>query len=1026
MRLIILAVVLVGGAVADAAVLREEGFEGALEGWHGIENAVAVTSDQAHAGEKSLQFDLSGGQSGAVFIGVGLPAAEEPRARLVRVSLWSRADGAEGGSASVQLLKIFPEGREPEWFDYLNPQFMSTPITPEWTRSEAVGLVDPEIAALQLYIMAGGSRDDGQIRLDDLKVELLERGVLFDRRRKDTIITADRVTIDVIVTSPDELESGSVRILDEQDRPVRTVELKPGLAHQPIELPTRGYYQLNAQVQYTDGIACSASTPIAVVGPLIPDAQRLASPFGLTGGGELFVAAGANWDRPFINLNNDVYKKAADEGFPSTRPTPIVAEPAPGKSSIYCLWPQPPWLQDKPSGDADYYASMYPMKDYAVFQDLVRYVVKQNPHQMEYVEVANEPDFWKGPLEGLVRYHREMAEAVKSVSPETKVIGPCPCTIKIEFLDMLHKLGIFDFLDGLVVHAYVRATAPEGEFIELVRKLKAYMASIGKGEMPIYITEYGWTVPPGDWQQPVDPLTQARYVSRSLILLVAEEIDSIIYFNLRWADPRGPAGYGLLNWESTPRPGYAAYANTARCLTGVEGPGRVLQVTPTAYLALFKKGGGTVAAAWDVAAEARLFLPGLPSYIRDMTGRPVRVNENYEVPIGPSPIFAEIPDLNLREMQVWEPVEAQQGSTLQLRWEPFWCPSPLQAGGRVVQIPPGTPCGEYLLIGEDESGWMGQKVVVTAPLEIGQVELTWPLDQPTPQLQGVVRSYAGSDDQPLPYRAIVDLEALPNGQAGLDLIARGRGEQTFGLPLSAIRFGRRYRGTLMLNVPTMPRFEPKQALDLTCVPCRPLTGAISELEAMDISEWGPFTGSAMEPRAVAPEDCSATLRAGYDAAGLRFLIEVRDNFHQQKMIPVEMWQEDSVQIALDLDADQPWRPNEGGFDGHKRIFEYGVALGPDGPMTWRWISHAEGLPGGAAEPRVQARITREGDRTVYDLTLPWPVLAMDGPPAAGSKIGLALVVNDVDQTPDDRSGLALFGGIVDRKDPTAFGTMWVR
>jgi hypothetical protein len=138
-----------------------------------------------------------------------------------------------------------------------------------------------------------------------------------------------------------------------------------------------------------------------------------------------------------------------------------------------------------------------------------------------------------------------------------------------------------------------------------------------------------------------------------------------------------------------------------------------------------------------------------------------------------------------------------------------------------------------------------------------------------------------------------------------------------------------------------------------------------------------------------------------------------------------MWKQDSIQIALDLDAELPWQANAGGCNGHARVFEYGVALGEPGPMTWRWLSYHPELPPDTEAKQLQMKVIREGDKTLYEVMFPWTTLRATAMPVPGSKIGFALAVNDADPGAG-RHGLRLFDGIVDRKDAAAYGLLWIR
>jgi hypothetical protein len=701
----------------DQVLLGSFGFEeDSLLGWTGGEGVASIDAQVVRSGKGSLTFRLD--KKGAqVYRGFGIPVIKEDKARLLRITFFVKSRNLQRGNLTIRVLKTFDKPREAEWFEALNSTFMTLPVSSEWTKAVGEGLVGPEVRAVNLYLSGESNGANGQAWFDDLQVELLDRGLLLRSEKEGNVYTSNNATVDIVISAPEKIASGQVQLFDEEARLRNTIPTKPGQARIPVALPARGYYRIRAEVAYTDGTKCQLAATAAVVGPLIPDQLRMKSPFGLTGDGNLFLAAGARWDRQFSGLNYNECKAAADEGFKKDCSTPFL-EVSADRTSIYCLWPQPVWLQDRKNAAAgSRWDDMYPMKDWAKFRQLVQwYVRNMSRRPLEYVEVSNEPDCsWKGPWKDLVKYHQVMAEGVKAVNSAIKVLGPCLCTIKMDEVRELVRLGLLQYIDGLSIHAYVQSTPPEAEFIQYVRDLKSYLVSIGKKDLPVFFTEYGWPVPPGDWQKPVDPLTQARYVSRSSILLVAEQIDAIQYFCLRWADPAsGAYGYGLLNWDWTPRPSFPAYANAARCLTGVTGPGRVLKITPTTYLTLFNKDNGTLAAAWDIEGKSSVFVPGPWRTARDMMGGPVQEPPEGVTYVGPSPIFVELASGGLYRMKEVQSVQIRQGEDVHLPWAPAWVPLALPADGATLHIPPAAAKGSYLAMGQTSEGWQCASITVIA------------------------------------------------------------------------------------------------------------------------------------------------------------------------------------------------------------------------------------------------------------------------------------------------------------------------
>ncbi len=118
-----------------------------------------------------------------------------------------------------------------------------------------------------------------------------------------------------------------------------------------------------------------------------------------------------------------------------------------------------------------------------------------------YYTVFNEPEGkWRGSWSDFVQWHADTRNAVKSVKPETVVLGPAFCNVNLHLLRKLGALGLFEAVDGLNIHPYVDGTAPEREFIGRIDELEQYLDSIGKQKMPLFYTEFGWTTNIGRWQ----------------------------------------------------------------------------------------------------------------------------------------------------------------------------------------------------------------------------------------------------------------------------------------------------------------------------------------------------------------------------------------------------------------------------------------------------------------------------------------------------------------------------------------------
>lgn len=828
--------------------------------------------------------------------------------------------------------------------------------------------------------------------------------------------------------------SGKITLTDEAAKPRGQYEIPPGAHEMRIALPEKGYYRIQAEVQLDGGEFLTNSTTAAVLGPLLDESLRSQSRFGIWtvhGPVELAYKAGAFWNRRMTSLKDisqeELVKKEAAAMVPDTP----AAQVGTLQDIGVLAFGLPFWMLDVPK-DHDPKAFANPFQSPRDWKDLQRVAsgFARQPGWNDFprvFEIFNEPNTpWKGTEDEMFKALKCIAQTVKSDRPSVKVIGPCFCNLDTAQLQGIGRSGILDVLDGFSAHPYVSGTPPEGEFIKQVVELKKLLAEIGKPDFPIFFTEFGWTTADGTWQPPVDELTQARYVSRSLALLSAQGIDCMLYFCLLFKidNARGEQEFSVLHSDNTPKPSYAAFANTTRWLTGCEKKGRWLRLSPSTHLVLLRKMEETVLVLWDEKGEFPSYPPANVEKIEDFMGRSVSTQDDL-LTVSPSPIYMRSRDPQLFDLEMQPPLRIMRGTsaTLPSSMEDAWAPSPLSLKNRELAVPVKTAVGRYHLIGRIGQKWQAQPVDVVSALDIESAQVAWPLKEKAPALEIALHSYSTT-----PGTAEV-WQRLDGAADRFPAPLKIKPEQTVisRLPLDHVPYGQRCRGTIVARRRDASTDDlAQQPFDVTVVPCLRLksNGALLQQSSIDFSDWGPFD-EAGKPTAIPAKDCSASLRVGYDQKGLHLLVQVTDDQHQQSKSAAEMWREDSLQIAFDVDADQPWQPNAGyGFNGH-RVSSYGVGGHPQQVMTWRWLYSMPSLPADMPEPRLQAHLERKGNLTTYEITFPWSILGLSAPPRPGTSIGFALAVNDLDGE-GPRHGLRLFNGIVETQDPRSFGRLWIR
>lgn len=814
--------------------------------------------------------------------------------------------------------------------------------------------------------------------------------------------------------------AGRAILLDADGAAVSEAQLAAG-APATLVLPGPGYYRIRA----VSGEA-TAECGALVLGRDDPlGARAEAGFFSVDTGNVLAERAGGRWNRAFLDLTS---VHVRDGGFAWARRSTADSEwltadgldlPA-DQEWIICLGRPPDAMTTKPVPvpTAERWKA-YPPRDWDRFGALVRWAVAGLPPKVRHIEVINEPDAnWRGSDEELVRYHQVVAEAVHAARPEARVLGPCLCSVKTDLLTRLDRLGLFAGLDGISIHPYVNGTAPEGEFIARIDALRAWNRARVR-PLPIFFTEFGWQTNPKDWQLAVDERTHARYTARSLLMVAARpDIAAQQLFCLLNARPGSWDAYSMIAADRTPRRAYA-YAATAMHRLAGAGAIRDLVIGEGMHAVTWKRPGGSGLAMWSTGSDGTVQMPAAALAAWDATGRPIAPPGVVWSP-GQDPTYLASDDPALAGAPDLEPRTVLAGSASALPFDAVLASSavvgPAPGGG--WQVRADAPRGRWQVAGHGPTGWSVLPLTVAAPVEaVGSLD--WDGVQPVWRIDLTSRL-----DRPALTTATLAVAGGGPPRIASTTLQPGAGTAV-RIPLDRLPWGQRLGGGLVTDVGgDAAPWRDQQAFHATiaALPILPADGQTDRLPAMDITAWAPFTGGGqVVPTARA--GLRAQLRLAHGMDGIHLRIEVEDPSHRQDQTPDSMWRQDSIQVAFDADADQPWQPNSGRFWNGHRVAEYGIALGTGGAMCWRWLG-ANGLPGDSAEPRVQVSVERVATTTRYQAVFPWSVLGLDAPLAAGRAIGFALAVNDVGDAPDGgRAGLRFFYGIVESKDPTRYGRL---
>lgn len=162
---------------------------------------------------------------------------------------------------------------------------------------------------------------------------------------------------------------------------------------------------------------------------------------------------------------------------------------------------------------------------------------------------------------------------------------------------------------------------------------------------------------------------------------------------------------------------------------------------------------------------------------------------------------------------------------------------------------------------------------------------------------------------------------------------------------------------------------------------------------------------------------TAAFAVAADTRNLHLAVRVRDKVHQEGPDPEQLWQGDSVQVDFDLS------------DGTKnvRTVQFGFALLCGKPVAYRYrtLPAEDIVPAyctGEAPSGVKAGISRSGDETFYEVTIPVEAIHPQLSLQPGMRMGFSLLVNQ-----NDGSGRLGFlqwsSGIGRERDSREFGEL---
>jgi polysaccharide biosynthesis protein PslG len=241
----------------------------------------------------------------------------------------------------------------------------------------------------------------------------------------------------------------------------------------------------------------------------------------------------------------------------------------------------------------------------AGFAEFARRTALRYP-QVKNFEIWNEPNllsFWT-PQPNIAAYCDLVAAAsaaIKSVTPDAKIIGPALNVIPLGWLENAFRLGLLEDVDYVCVHPY-RGSAPETALPDYakMRSLVRKYAPLGK-RIEIISGEWGYST-----SSQVTTTVQAQYIARMFLTSLSAGMPLTNWYT--WKDSADY--FGLVDNNRSPKPSYNAIKTLSTVMAGYTFKERLATTDDAVYLLKFRNAMGKDAyAVWTTGADVTMNVP---------------------------------------------------------------------------------------------------------------------------------------------------------------------------------------------------------------------------------------------------------------------------------------------------------------------------------------------------------------------------------------------------------------------------------
>jgi hypothetical protein len=214
-------------------------------------------------------------------------------------------------------------------------------------------------------------------------------------------------------------------------------------------------------------------------------------------------------------------------------------------------------------------------------------------------EIWNEPNisFWKpkSDVDQYIALTIATCKAVKSVVPNSIIIGPGTSQIPFPFLESFLASGILEYLDAVSVHPYrdySRSPETAGIDYQRLHELIDHYAPDEKNKIPIISSEWGYS----SATRGLSTETQAAYIVRMQLVNLLYNIPVSIWYDWK-NDGDDPANFehncGTVSSDLRPKQAYTAIQTMNAQLKDFTLICRIELNSENDYVLLFKNDAGT-------------------------------------------------------------------------------------------------------------------------------------------------------------------------------------------------------------------------------------------------------------------------------------------------------------------------------------------------------------------------------------------------------------------------------------------------